>query len=85
MREGGSGAPARGEEGGGGGHEFQRQGRRSWSFARCGALKSKQRVPGERGGVGKLDPSLDAAGERSKRHAPWPAAMELSGERGQGR
>jgi len=79
MREAGSGASARREEGGGGGHEFRRQGRQSWSFARCGAPKSKPRVPGERGGVGELDPGLGAAGERP---APWTAAMKLSGERG---
>jgi len=39
---------------------------------------------GDRGGRSEPAHDLYTAGERSERHTPWPAAMELSGERGQG-
>ena len=53
-------------------------------FGRYGAPISNLRTPRGRADAGESTPGQNAAEEGAERRAPWPAAMEFSGEHGQG-
>jgi len=59
-------------------------GRRSRPPAHYRAPFHELIAPGERGSKGESNLGPCAAGEGPERAAPWPAAMNPSGERGQG-